>query len=125
MHASEAEIHFSQITSDNLASVRQELSRAIAALAPTATIAHQYDVYYVGHAHIDMNWLWPWTETIDVCQRTWNSAMNLMEEFPDFHFVQSQPGAYLPIERQYPAEYSRMQADGRPRPMGPGRRLVE
>lgn len=110
LRASEAEIHFEQIAPDHLPAARQELSRALADLAPAADIAHRYDVYYVGHAHIDMNWLWPWTETIDVCQRTWNSAMNLMDEFPDFHFVQSQPGAYAAIERQFPDEFSRMQA---------------
>ena len=110
LRASENEIHFSNVTSDNLTSVRAQLVKALAALAPAAGIAHQYDVYYIGHAHIDMNWLWPWTETIDVCHRTWNSAMNLMDEFPDFRFVQSQPGAYTAIERLYPDEFARMQA---------------
>ena len=110
LHASEAEIHFDRITPGNLAAVRADLVRAIAALAPVAGLTRKYDVYYVGHAHIDMNWLWPWSETIDVCHRTWNSAMNLMDEFPQFRFVQSQPGAYVPVEAQYPEEFARMQA---------------
>jgi alpha-mannosidase len=110
LRASENEIHFSKVTADNLTSVRSQLIKALAALAPAADIAHKYDVFYIGHAHIDMNWLWPWTETIDVCHRTWNSAMNLMGEFPDFNFVQSQPGAYAAIEEQYPDEFARMQA---------------
>ena len=108
LRASEREIHFNNVTADNLPSVRKDLAGALAALAPVAEIAHRYDVYYVGHAHIDMNWLWPWTETIDVCRRTWNSAMNLMDEFRDFHFVQSQPGAYVAIEHLYPDEFARM-----------------
>ena len=110
LRASKTEIHFSQVTADNLIAVRQQLVRALAALAPAADLAHHYDVFYIGHAHIDMNWLWPWTETIDVCHRTWNSAMNLMGEFPDFRFVQSQPGAYTAIEQFYPDEFARMQA---------------
>ena len=110
LRASENEIHFDRITADNLASAREQLAKAMTALAPAGDSVHKYDVYYVGHAHIDMNWLWPWTETIDVCHRTWNSAMNLMEEFPDFRFVQSQPGAYAAIEQQYPDEFARMQA---------------
>ena len=57
-----------------------------------------------------MNWQWTWPETIDVCHRTWNSAMNLMDEFPDFRFVQSQPAAYVPIESEFPDEFARMQA---------------
>jgi alpha-mannosidase len=36
--------------------------------------------------------------------------MNLMDEFPEFRFVQSQPGAYVPIESEYPDEFARMQA---------------
>ena len=110
LRASESEIHFQDVTPGNLASVRKDLVNALAALTPVAAIAHKYDVYYIGHAHIDMNWLWPWTETIDVCHRTWNSAMNLMDEFPGFRFVQSQPGAYTAIEHQYPEEFARMQA---------------
>jgi alpha-mannosidase len=90
-----------------------ELSAAAAAakrkLMTLAPLLRQYDVYYVGHAHIDMNWLWPWPETIDVCHRTWDSAMKLMGEFPDLGFVQSQPGAYVPIQKQFPAEFARMQ----------------
>jgi alpha-mannosidase len=113
LRASENEIHFTNVTSDNLTSVRSDLVKALAALSPAADIAHKYDVFYIGHAHIDMNWLWPWTETIDVCHRTWNSAMNLMGEFPDFHFVQSQPGAYMAIEQQYPDEFARMQASAK------------
>jgi alpha-mannosidase len=108
--ASERDIQFTNITPDNLASVRAQLVKAQSDLAPIAAVTRKYDVYYIGHAHIDMNWLWPWPETIDVCHRTWNSAMNLMDEFPDFHFVQSQPGAYAAIQTNYPDEFARMQS---------------
>jgi alpha-mannosidase len=110
LRASESEIHFAEVSPDNLDSVRAELAKARAALAPIAGITKKYDVYYIGHAHIDMNWQWTWAETIDVCHRTWNSAMNLMDEFPDFHYVQSQPAAYVPIEEEFPEEFARMQA---------------
>lgn len=93
------------VASASLAAARQELLT----LAP---ITRQFDLYYVGHAHIDMNWLWDWPETIDVCHRTWNSAMKLMGEFPDFVFVQSQPGAYVPIQQMFPTQFSQMQAMG-------------
>ena len=108
LEASENCIQFTNITPRSLDSVRAQIDKARAELAPIADITHKYDVYYIGHAHIDMNWLWTWPETIDVCHRTWNTAMNLMQEFPDFHFVQSQPGAYVPIEKQYPDEFARM-----------------
>ena len=107
---SERCIQFTNVTPGNLAAARAQLAQARAALMPVGALTTNYDVYYIGHAHIDMNWLWTWPETIDVCHRTWNSAMNLMDEFPEFHFVQSQPAAYVPIEEKYPAEFARMQA---------------
>ncbi len=111
LDTSEGLIHFSEVRPDNFALDRAELEKAQAALSPVAAITKKYQVFYIGHAHIDMNWLWPWSETIDVCRRTWNSAMNLMAQFPDFYYVQSQPAAYVPIETMYPKEFARMQAD--------------
>ncbi len=73
-------------------------------------LAKGYEVDYVGHAHIDMNWLWPWSDTIDTCKRTWRSVLHLMKLFPDFCFVQSQPGAYAAIQKRYPAEVAAMEA---------------
>ncbi|HUA65292.1 MAG TPA: glycoside hydrolase family 38 C-terminal domain-containing protein [Alphaproteobacteria bacterium] len=108
--ASESEIQFAQVTSANLDTVRAQLERAHRDLAPIVAVTRQYDVYYIGHSHIDMNWLWTWPDTIDTCHRTWNSAMRLMAEFPQFHYVQSQPAAYVPIEKTYPAEFASMQA---------------
>jgi alpha-mannosidase len=113
---SERCIRFSDVTPDNVGAVRTQLAAARAALLPVAAITRKYDVYYIGHSHIDMNWLWTWPETIDTCHRTWNSAMNLMDQFPDFKYVQSQPAAYVPIENLYPDEFKRMQqmsAEGR------------
>jgi alpha-mannosidase len=116
LEASERCIQFSDVSADNVAFVRTQLAAARAALLPVADITRKYDVYYIGHSHIDMNWLWSWPETIDTCHRTWNSAMNLMDQFPDFKYVQSQPAAYVPIEKLYPDEFARMQkmsAEGR------------
>lgn len=109
LNASESRIQVTSVTPDTISVVASQLANARAALLPVAGITRNYDVYYIGHSHIDMNWLWTWPDTIDVCHRTWNSAMNLMDEFPDFHYVQSQPAAYVPIEILYPQEFKRMQ----------------
>jgi len=108
--ASQALIKFTAITSANIEQDRQMIVASANELLPIAAFTKGMDVYYVGHAHIDMNWLWTWPDTIDTCHRTWNSAMNLMDEFPEFCFVQSQPGAYTPVQAQYPDEFARMQA---------------
>ncbi|MGH7978982.1 MAG: hypothetical protein ACREE6_06365, partial [Limisphaerales bacterium] len=109
MDASKRCIQFSGARTGGVQAMRAQLAAARAALLPVAAITRKYDVYYIGHSHIDMNWLWTWAETIDTCHRTWNSAMNLMNQFPEFHYVQSQPAAYVPIETMYPAEFRRMQ----------------
>lgn len=86
------------------------LNEARQPLMPLKSITRKYQVFYVGHAHIDMNWLWTWPETIDVCKRTWASVMHLMHLFPQFCFVQSQPGAYAAIQKRFPEEFAQMQA---------------
>ena len=42
-----------------------------------------------GNAHIDAAWLWPRTETVDVVRRTFTTALQLMNEYPDYTFSQS------------------------------------
>lgn len=93
----------------DLPALSASLVKAQQTLMALKPLTQGYQVFYVGHAHIDMNWLWTWPETVDVCHRTWDSAMNLMDRFPDFGFVQSQPGAYAAIQTAYPDEFARMQ----------------
>ena len=71
----------------------------IECLMPLNKKAKEYTVNMVGHSHIDMNWLWPWKETVDVCRRDFLSVDNLMERFPDFYFSQSQAVAYKAMPR--------------------------
>ncbi len=69
----------------------------------------EYTVHLVGHAHIDMNWLWLWPETVEVCKNTFSTMLELMEEYPQFRFSQSQASAYLPIEEQFPDLFRKIQ----------------
>lgn len=110
--ASRRQITFTGITPANIDQARNQLAAAGAKLAPLAALAktRSMNVYYVGHSHIDMGWLWPISDTKQTCRRTWNTVLNLMQQFPDFHFVQSQPGAYVWIQNMYPQEFARMQA---------------
>lgn len=63
---------------------------------------HNQAVMLVGHAHIDMNWLWRWPETVQVCQDTFRQVIRFMHEFPDFRFTQSQAACYEAIEQHEP-----------------------
>ncbi len=49
----------------------------------------QAKIDLAGNAHIDAAWLWPRSETIDVVKRTFTTALQLMNEYPDYTFSQS------------------------------------
>lgn len=56
----------------------------------------------MGHAHIDIAWLWPLAETVRKCGRTFATQLRMMEEYPSYKFLQSQPQAYEFVEKYYP-----------------------
>lgn len=60
----------------------------------------------VGHAHIDYAWLWPLEETIRKTARTFAAQLRLMEEYPEYRFIQSQPAIYLLCKKYYPDLYA-------------------
>ena len=60
----------------------------------------------VGHAHIDLAWLWPWSETVRKCSRSFSNVLRLMEDYPDFTFMQSQPHLYEWVRNQYPEQFA-------------------
>jgi alpha-mannosidase len=79
-------------------------------LAPIAAVAKTYVVHNVGHAHIDMNWMWSWPETVGVTVDTFTTVLRLMDEFPDFRFTQSQASVYEIVRRHDPALFDRIKA---------------
>ncbi|PYQ43866.1 MAG: hypothetical protein DMG99_05740, partial [Acidobacteria bacterium] len=54
----------------------------------------QFTIKAVGNSHIDMAWLWPWTETVEVVRNTFRSVLDLMREYPDFKFTMSSARTY-------------------------------
>ncbi|MBA3943265.1 MAG: alpha-mannosidase [Herpetosiphonaceae bacterium] len=55
-----------------------------------------------GHAHIDVAWLWPLGQTRRKAGRTFHTVLRLMEQFPEYHFTQSQPQLYEFVRQDYP-----------------------
>ena len=45
----------------------------------------------VGHAHLDLAWLWPIRESKRKAKRTFANALYLLKRYPDFRFVIPQP----------------------------------
>ncbi len=71
-------------------------------LIPLATEIKQRQFYLLGHAHLDMAWLWTTEETWRVGQRTFNSVLNLQKEFSELVFGHSTPALYEWIETHRP-----------------------
>lgn len=69
----------------------------------------QFTIRAVGNSHIDMAWLWPWTETVEVVRNTFQSVLDLMQEYPDFKFTMSTARAYEWMEEKYPDLFQQIQ----------------
>ncbi|HXW38976.1 MAG TPA: glycoside hydrolase family 38 C-terminal domain-containing protein, partial [Acidimicrobiales bacterium] len=81
--------------------------------------AHQ--VSTVGHAHLDTAWLWPLRETVRKAARTFATACDLMDHYPEYRFVISQAQHLAWMRDHYPALWDRIRkrvADGRIEPTG-------
>jgi len=90
--------------------------KAEALLAPIGKAAKTYTVHCVGHAHIDMNWMWSWPETVAVTNDTFITVLKLMDEFEQFCFTQSQASVYAIVARYNPELLERIKqrvAEGR------------
>ena len=69
----------------------------------TAPFMHAY-----GHSHIDVAWLWPLRETEAKCTRTFGTQLALMDEYPEYKFLQSQCHLYWMMKQRYPRLYARI-----------------
>ncbi len=79
------------------------------------------NVIGVGHAHIDVAWLWTLDQTRRKAGRSFSTVLKLMDEFPEYHFSQSQPQLYQYTEETYPKLYEEIKkrvAEGRWELMG-------
>jgi alpha-mannosidase len=57
----------------------------------------------IGHSHMDTAWLWPMAETVKKCARTYANQLSLMEQYPEYLFIQSSACHSEMIRRDYPA----------------------
>lgn len=66
-------------------------------------------VHCVGHAHIDLAWLWPIRETKRKAARSFSTVLRYMERHPEYRFIQSQPQLYEWVRNDYPALFAEIQ----------------
>ena len=77
-------------------------------LQPIGRAAKDYTLLCVAHAHIDMNWMWSWPETVAMTNDTFQTMLGLMDEFAGFIFSQSQASTYSLIERYNPPTFEQI-----------------
>ncbi|MEH2359642.1 alpha-mannosidase [Nostoc sp.] len=67
-------------------------------------------IFLLGHAHLDLAWLWPVSETWNAAQNTFESVLKLQEDFPELIFCHSTPALYAWIEEHRPDLFRAIQA---------------
>jgi alpha-mannosidase len=70
----------------------------------------QGELLLTGHAHIDLAWLWPYSETRRKMRRTFHTALGLMDASEDYHFNQSTAHYYAQMEEDDPALLQQIKA---------------
>lgn len=65
-------------------------------------------VWSLGHTHIDIAWLWTKEQTKEKVLRSFGTALSLMDEYPEYRFISSQPILYEYVKEQDPAMYARI-----------------
>lgn len=78
-------------------------------------------VHCVGHTHIDVEWQWTRAQTREKIQRSFATAQALMERYPEYRFMLSQPELYRYLKEEAPEQYAALKqlvAEGRWEPEG-------
>lgn len=62
----------------------------------------------IGHTHIDVAWLWRLKHTREKVSRSFSTVLRLMEQYPDYIFLQTQPQLYEYIKEDFPEIYQKI-----------------
>lgn len=65
-------------------------------------------VICVGHTHIDIAWLWTLSVTKDKAVRSFSTVLELMDLYPEYKFMSSQPQLYLYVKEKDPELYEKI-----------------
>ena len=109
LDAAATSIDLSALDKGNQSAFDTSLQAAQTKLEALRPVLQQYTVHMTGNAHIDAAWLWPWTETVDVVKRTFSTALQLMNEYPDYTYTQSAAQYYEWMQQKYPDIFQQIQ----------------
>ncbi len=77
---------------------REVLEDGLAKAGPPTDVT----LHAIGHAHMDIAYLWPVSQIRRKNARTYSNVLRLMERFPDYKFSHSQPQLYDYTRADYP-----------------------
>jgi len=98
-----AAIDLNALTSANQPAFDKSLRHAQEILTTLHPVLAEAKIDLAGNSHIDAAWLWPKSETVDVVKRTFTTALQLMNEYPDYTFSQSAAQYTEWMAEKYPA----------------------
>ena len=78
-------------------------------LLPLAKDLKQRCFHLLGHAHLDMAWLWTTEETYEVAERTFKSVLSLQQDFLALTFGHTSPALYQWLEVNRPQLFEQIQ----------------
>lgn len=70
----------------------------------------------IGHTHIDVAWWWTVAQTREKVVRSFATVLKLMDEYPSYKFMSSQPVLYYFLKQRYPELFEKIKervAEGR------------
>ncbi|MBE9031970.1 alpha-mannosidase [filamentous cyanobacterium LEGE 11480] len=71
-------------------------------LTPYSYRIKQHTISLLGHAHLDMAWLWTVADTWKAAERTFDSVLSLQKDFPEMVFCHTTPLLYDWMEQYRP-----------------------
>lgn len=83
---------------DSVAAARECLYTELEAVPKHSQIV----VSCVGHTHIDTAWLWRLKHTKEKASRSFSTVLRLMERYPEYYFLHTQPQQYEYIKEEFP-----------------------
>ena len=66
-------------------------------------------VHCIGHTHIDVEWQWTRAQTREKIQRSFSTAKALMDRYPEYQFMLSQPELYRYLREEAPEKYAELE----------------
>ena len=67
-----------------------------------------YTVTCIGHSHIDLAWLWRYKHTREKGVRSFTTVHRMLEQHPEYLFMQSSPQLYASIKEDDPGLYAQI-----------------